>query len=101
MKQAFGIGALEEEEADDDVYTRDDMSRYDFVMGGSDRDQLHGWTAPQHRGNIFSQTTLTLPEKRCKHAYNAHFYAETCARSNRVLVVTEISSIVVNERLLV
>ena len=50
FNQAFGIGALEEEEADDDVYTRDDMSKYDFVMGGSERDQLHGWTAPQHRG---------------------------------------------------
>ena len=28
------------------------MSKYDFVMGGSEKDQLHGWTAPQHRGKI-------------------------------------------------
>lgn len=30
--QAFGVGALEEE--DEDIYERDDMSKYDFEMGG-------------------------------------------------------------------
>lgn len=30
--QAFGVGALEEEDAD--IYERDDMSKYDFEMGG-------------------------------------------------------------------
>ncbi len=44
------MGALEEEEAEEEVYSRDDMSRYDFALGGNERDQLHGWTAPQHRG---------------------------------------------------
>ena len=28
--QAFGVGAYEEE--DDDIYQRDDMSRYDFSL---------------------------------------------------------------------
>jgi len=31
--QAFGVGAFEDE--DEDIYSRDDMSQYDFVMGGS------------------------------------------------------------------
>ncbi|KAL5292001.1 GPATCH1 family protein [Megaselia abdita] len=30
--QAFGVGALEEE--DEDIYEKDDMSKYDFEMGG-------------------------------------------------------------------
>ena len=29
--QAFGVGAYEEE--DEDIYNRDDMSRYDFSLG--------------------------------------------------------------------
>ena len=29
--QAFGVGAYEED--DDDIYQRDDMSRYDFALG--------------------------------------------------------------------
>ncbi|XP_044062771.1 G patch domain-containing protein 1 [Siniperca chuatsi] len=44
--QAFGVGALEEE--DEDVYHRDSMSRYDTVLGGEEPgDGLYGWTAPQ------------------------------------------------------
>lgn len=30
--QAFGVGAFENE--DDDIYARDDMSKYDFLLGG-------------------------------------------------------------------
>uniref|UniRef100_A0A4W6CV55 G patch domain containing 1 n=1 Tax=Lates calcarifer TaxID=8187 RepID=A0A4W6CV55_LATCA len=45
--QAFGVGALEDDD-DDDVYHRDSMSRYDSVLGGEEPgDGLYGWTAPQ------------------------------------------------------
>lgn len=45
--QAFGVGALEDED-DEDVYHRDSMSRYDRVLGGEEPgDGLYGWTAPQ------------------------------------------------------
>ncbi|XP_072136125.1 G patch domain-containing protein 1 isoform X2 [Mobula birostris] len=47
--QAFGVGALEED--DDDIYARDSLSRYDSVLGEAETgDGLYGWTAPQiHR----------------------------------------------------
>ncbi|KAI0236303.1 G patch domain-containing protein 1 [Lamellibrachia satsuma] len=47
--QAFGIGAFEDE--DDDIYTVDHLSNYDRVLGGPEKDKLHGWTAPRHRGD--------------------------------------------------
>nr|XP_055061856.1 G patch domain-containing protein 1 isoform X1 [Misgurnus anguillicaudatus] len=44
--QAFGVGAMEEE--DDDIYHKDSMSNYDAVLGGEEPgDGLYGWTAPQ------------------------------------------------------
>uniref|UniRef100_A0A672ZEE3 G patch domain containing 1 n=1 Tax=Sphaeramia orbicularis TaxID=375764 RepID=A0A672ZEE3_9TELE len=44
--QAFGVGALEDD--DEDIYHRDSMSRYDTVLGGEEPgDGLYGWTAPQ------------------------------------------------------
>ena len=44
--QAFGVGALEDE--DEEVYHRDAMSNYDMVLGGEEPgDGLYGWTAPQ------------------------------------------------------
>ncbi|KAI5088786.1 G patch domain-containing protein 1 [Silurus meridionalis] len=44
--QAFGVGAMEEE--DDDIYHKDAMSNYDDVLGGEEPgDGLYGWTAPQ------------------------------------------------------
>ncbi|CAB1448799.1 unnamed protein product [Pleuronectes platessa] len=44
--QAFGVGALEDD--DEDVYQRDSMSRYDTELGGEEPgDGLYGWTAPQ------------------------------------------------------
>uniref|UniRef100_A0A8D3E5Y3 G-patch domain-containing protein n=1 Tax=Scophthalmus maximus TaxID=52904 RepID=A0A8D3E5Y3_SCOMX len=44
--QAFGVGALEDE--DEDVYHKDSMSRYDTELGGEEPgDGLYGWTAPQ------------------------------------------------------
>ncbi|XP_028812993.1 G patch domain-containing protein 1 isoform X2 [Denticeps clupeoides] len=44
--QAFGVGALEDEDAD--IYHRDTMSNYDSVLGGEEPgDGLYGWTAPQ------------------------------------------------------
>ena len=43
--QAFGVGALEEE--DDDIYAVDHLSNYDISMGGEDeRGDTFGWTAP-------------------------------------------------------
>ncbi|KAK2854349.1 hypothetical protein Q5P01_007010 [Channa striata] len=45
--QAFGVGALEDDD-DEDVYHRDNMSRYDTTLGGEEPgDGLYGWTAPQ------------------------------------------------------
>ncbi|XP_041839846.1 G patch domain-containing protein 1 isoform X2 [Melanotaenia boesemani] len=45
--QAFGVGALEDDD-DEDVYHRDSMSKYDTVLGGEEPgDGLYGWTAPQ------------------------------------------------------
>ncbi|KAG9341985.1 hypothetical protein JZ751_018302 [Albula glossodonta] len=47
--QAFGVGALEEE--DDDIYHRDALSNYDTMLGGEEPgDGLYGWTAPQEYG---------------------------------------------------
>ncbi|KAK2920489.1 G patch domain-containing protein 1 [Channa argus] len=45
--QAFGVGALEDDD-DEEVYHRDNMSRYDTTLGGEEPgDGLYGWTAPQ------------------------------------------------------
>lgn len=47
VPQAFGLGALEDDD-DEDVYHRDSMSRYDTELGGEEPgDGLYGWTAPQ------------------------------------------------------
>ncbi|XP_029904045.1 G patch domain-containing protein 1 isoform X2 [Myripristis murdjan] len=44
--QAFGVGALEDD--DEDIYQRDALSNYDTVLGGEEPgDGLYGWTAPQ------------------------------------------------------
>ncbi|XP_053722137.1 G patch domain-containing protein 1 [Synchiropus splendidus] len=44
--QAFGVGALEDE--DEDVYARDCISRYDTVLKDEEPgDGLYGWTAPE------------------------------------------------------
>ncbi|NXH39514.1 GPTC1 protein, partial [Dicaeum eximium] len=44
--QAFGVGALEEE--DDDIYATDTLSRYDTVLKDEEPgDGLYGWTAPK------------------------------------------------------
>uniref|UniRef100_A0A673MJD3 G patch domain-containing protein 1-like n=1 Tax=Sinocyclocheilus rhinocerous TaxID=307959 RepID=A0A673MJD3_9TELE len=48
--QAFGVGAMEEE--DTDIYHKDSMSNYDNVLGGEEPgDGLYGWTAPQQDKN--------------------------------------------------
>ncbi|NXP41736.1 GPTC1 protein, partial [Leiothrix lutea] len=45
--QAFGVGALEEE--DDDIYATDTLSKYDTVLKDEEPgDGLYGWTAPKH-----------------------------------------------------
>ncbi|XP_009076852.1 PREDICTED: G patch domain-containing protein 1, partial [Acanthisitta chloris] len=44
--QAFGVGALEEE--DDDIYAPDTLSKYDTVLKDEEPgDGLYGWTAPK------------------------------------------------------
>ncbi|NXM74155.1 GPTC1 protein, partial [Serilophus lunatus] len=44
--QAFGVGALEEE--DDDIYATDILSKYDTVLKDEEPgDGLYGWTAPK------------------------------------------------------
>ncbi|XP_030060288.1 G patch domain-containing protein 1 isoform X2 [Microcaecilia unicolor] len=48
--QAFGVGALEEEDAD--IYSTDSLSKYDTVISEEDpRDGLFGWTAPKEYRN--------------------------------------------------
>ncbi|XP_071612856.1 G patch domain-containing protein 1 isoform X2 [Heliangelus exortis] len=44
--QAFGVGALEEE--DDDIYATETLSKYDTVLKDEEPgDGLYGWTAPK------------------------------------------------------
>ncbi|NXG51979.1 GPTC1 protein, partial [Psilopogon haemacephalus] len=44
--QAFGVGALEEE--DDDIYAAETLSKYDTVLKDEEPgDGLYGWTAPK------------------------------------------------------
>ncbi|NXF76063.1 GPTC1 protein, partial [Sclerurus mexicanus] len=44
--QAFGVGALEDE--DDDIYATDTLSKYDTVLKDEEPgDGLYGWTAPK------------------------------------------------------
>ncbi|NP_001116191.1 G patch domain-containing protein 1 [Xenopus tropicalis] len=48
--QAFGVGALEEE--DDDIYGRESLSKYDTVLCEEESgDGLFGWTAPKEYKN--------------------------------------------------
>ncbi|KAJ6665996.1 hypothetical protein lerEdw1_000900 [Lerista edwardsae] len=44
--QAFGVGALEEE--DDDIYATESLSKYDTILKDEEPgDGLYGWTAPK------------------------------------------------------
>ncbi|KAM6153763.1 G patch domain-containing protein 1 [Erethizon dorsatum] len=56
--QAFGVGALEEE--DDDIYATETLSRYDTVLKDEEPgDGLYGWTAPrQYRSQKESEKDL-------------------------------------------
>ncbi|XP_013365031.1 PREDICTED: G patch domain-containing protein 1 isoform X2 [Chinchilla lanigera] len=56
--QAFGVGALEEE--DDDIYATETLSRYDTVLKDEEPgDGLYGWTAPrQYRNQKESEKDL-------------------------------------------
>uniref|UniRef100_A0A8I5N4F2 G-patch domain containing 1 n=1 Tax=Papio anubis TaxID=9555 RepID=A0A8I5N4F2_PAPAN len=48
--QAFGVGALEEE--DDDIYATETLSKYDTVLKDEEPgDGLYGWTAPRQYKN--------------------------------------------------
>jgi G patch domain-containing protein 1 len=44
---AFGIGAFEEE--DNDIYAVESVQKYDFTLGGEEKDPMHGWTAPKSK----------------------------------------------------
>ncbi|XP_045702708.1 G patch domain-containing protein 1 isoform X1 [Phyllostomus hastatus] len=56
--QAFGVGALEEE--DDDIYATETLSKYDTVLKDEEPgDGLYGWTAPkQYRSQKESEKDL-------------------------------------------
>ncbi|NXA06795.1 GPTC1 protein, partial [Sapayoa aenigma] len=58
--QAFGVGALEEE--DDDIYATDTLSKYDTVLKDEEPgDGLYGWTAPRQ------YKSKKRPEKELKY----------------------------------
>lgn len=64
--QAFGVGALEDDD-DEEVYQRDSMSRYDTVLGGEEPgDGLYGWTAPQQYTKKRGDAAACRPEKSLK-----------------------------------
>lgn len=74
--QAFGVGALEDDD-DEEVYHRDSMSRYDSVLGGEEPgDGLYGWTAPQQytkkTGGYTSHTRLQLARKTVSKTHGPH-----------------------------
>ncbi|KAK3598891.1 hypothetical protein CHS0354_036196 [Potamilus streckersoni] len=50
--QAFGVGAMEED--DEDIYAVDSLSNYDITMTNEEENQTFGWTAPKGamKGNI-------------------------------------------------
>ena len=53
MMQAFGLGALEEEEAEDDVYGVESMTSYDLTLAGErdiSMEQKYGWTGSHGTG---------------------------------------------------
>ena len=52
LVQAFGIGALEDED-DLDVYAVDSLSKYNRVLDEPEEEDNHGWTKPQSRGSSF------------------------------------------------
>ncbi|KAM9182936.1 G patch domain-containing protein 1 isoform 2-T2 [Mergus octosetaceus] len=56
--QAFGVGALEEE--DDDIYATETLSKYDTVLKDEEPgDGLYGWTAPkQYKSKKRSDTEV-------------------------------------------
>ncbi|NXK54459.1 GPTC1 protein, partial [Chauna torquata] len=56
--QAFGVGALEEE--DDDIYATETLSKYDTVLKDEEPgDGLYGWTAPkQYKSKKRSETEV-------------------------------------------
>ncbi|KAH0519081.1 G patch domain-containing protein 1 [Microtus ochrogaster] len=56
--QAFGVGALEEE--DDDIYAMETLSKYDTVLKDEEPgDGLYGWTAPkQYKSQKGSATSV-------------------------------------------
>ncbi|OBS77187.1 hypothetical protein A6R68_16348 [Neotoma lepida] len=57
--QAFGVGALEEE--DDDIYATETLSKYDTVLKDEEPgDGLYGWTAPKQYKNHKGSATSVL-----------------------------------------
>eukprot|EP00794_Sanderia_malayensis_P010926 gene10926-12087_t len=73
--QAFGVGAFEDE--DDDVYSKDMMSNYDFSMASEaeiDKYANHGWSGPskkeKQRGVIvgFSKASRPTATSKVFHA---------------------------------
>lgn len=60
--QAFGVGALEDE--DEDIYTRDDMSRYDFSLDDHKKTNLKAIAAPPKHTDVIEGFTKPKDAKK-------------------------------------
>uniref|UniRef100_A0A336L580 CSON004539 protein n=1 Tax=Culicoides sonorensis TaxID=179676 RepID=A0A336L580_CULSO len=60
--QAFGVGALEED--DDDIYARDDMSRYDFSLDDHKKTKLKAIAAPPKHSDVIDGFTKPKDAKK-------------------------------------
>ena len=61
--QAFGLGALEEEEAEDDVYGVELLTSYNFTVAGEgdiSMEQKYGWTGSNERC-VHSEVRIIWP----------------------------------------
>lgn len=71
--QAFGVGAFEED--DDDIYGRDDMTKYDFQLGNRNdkRKGKQQLTNASHNCiDGFAKGTITLAQKQAKAVFRVH-----------------------------
>lgn len=60
--QAFGVGALEDE--DEDIYSRDDMSRYDFSLDDNKKLKLKAIAAPPKHSDVIEGFTKPKDAKK-------------------------------------
>ncbi len=63
--QAFGLGALEEDEAEDDVYGVESMTSYDQTLAGErdiSMEQKYGWTGSHGTGRHIVLEASSVPK---------------------------------------